>query len=185
MIVSRKGLSRLNKRHCCNETTPMTGRNPDFFFTCTSGKSWKLFFTNKSFDKAYMYVVWNLHAVAAPFFVGASRVKNKILRGQKSKDLPKMADFGIFSSGGASGGRASDWGANAPMPPLMPPLPVRTYNKRMLIAQDCVKFPGRIAWQSFLLNNLTDFLDVERVKKSRFCPAVGGVLLQQQFLNIS
>ena len=59
------------------------------------------------------------------FFVGASRGQNVILRGQKSKNLPKIAYFGHFLllTGGASGGRASDWGATAPpCPPLMPPL---------------------------------------------------------------
>ena len=63
-------------------------------------------------------------SVAAPeiFCGGASRGQNAILRGQKSKNLPKMADFGHFFllTGGASGGTASDWGAFAP--PLMPPL---------------------------------------------------------------
>ena len=43
------------------------------------------------------------------------------------------------------------------------------YNKRMLIAEVCIKFGGRIAWQSFLVNNFADFPDVVRVKKSRFC----------------
>ena len=36
----------------------------------------------------------------------------------------------------------------------------RIYNKRMLIAQDCIKFHGRIALQSFLVNNFADFSDV-------------------------
>ena len=53
------------------------------------------------------------------------------------------------------------------------------YNKCMLIAQDCAKFCGRrahaYAWQRFLVNNFADFLDVVQVKKSRFCPVVGGV----------
>ena len=35
---------------------------------------------------------------------GASRGQNAILRGQKSKNLPKMTDFGHFFS--------SDWGAS-------------------------------------------------------------------------
>ena len=39
------------------------------------------------------------------------------------------------------------------------------YNKHMLIAQDCVKFRGRIAWQSFLVNNFTEIPDVVQVKK--------------------
>ena len=59
--------------------------------------------------------------------------KNAILMGRKSKNLPKMADFDIFFFWrGASGGRASDGGgggANAPMPPLMPPLPITTSNR--------------------------------------------------------
>ena len=37
---------------------------------------------------------------------------------------------------------------------------VRIYNKRMLLAQDCIKFHGCIAWQSFLVNNFADFPDV-------------------------
>ena len=42
------------------------------------------------------------------FSVGASRRQNVILRGQKSKNLPKMADFGIFFfwQGGKWGGGA-------------------------------------------------------------------------------
>ena len=35
--------------------------------------------------------------------------------------------------------------------------------------------------KSFLVNNFADFLNV-RVKKSRFCPVVGGVSLQQHLL---
>ena len=55
------------------------------------------------------------------------------------------------------------------------------YSKRMLRKQDCAKFRGRIAWQSFFENNFVDFSDVLlvkkklRKKKSRFRPAVGGV----------
>ena len=68
------------------------------------------------------------------FFVGASRGKNAILRGQKSKNLPKMADFGHFFllTGGASGGGQSlQLGAFAPCPPLD-------------AATDCKSgFPGR------------------------------------------
>ena len=37
------------------------------------------------------------------------------------------------------------------------------YSKRMLRKQDCVKFCGHIAWQSFFENNFADFFDV--VKK--------------------
>ena len=52
----------------------------------------------------------------------------------------------------------------------------RHYSKRMLHKQDCIKFRGRIAWQSFFENNFADFSDVVWVrKKSRFHPAVGGV----------
>ena len=41
--------------------------------------------------------LYKAQTVAAPeFFVGASRGRNAILRGQKSKNLPKMAYFGIF-----------------------------------------------------------------------------------------
>ena len=79
--------------------------------------------------------------VAAPeiFLWGASRGQNAILSGQKSKNLPKIADFGHFillRGGGQVGGRASDWGAFSPMaPPLMPPLalPKITLNKRSQI----------------------------------------------------
>ena len=35
----------------------------------------------------------------------------------------------------------------------------------MLRKEDCGKFRGRIAWQSFLENNFADFSDVVRVKK--------------------
>ena len=42
---------------------------------------------------------------------------------------------------------------------------VFSYNKCMLIAQDCVKFWRHIAWQSFLVNSFADFLDVVWVKK--------------------
>ena len=42
------------------------------------------------------------------------------------------------------------------------------YNKRMPSARsarnDCIKFRGRIARQSFLVNNLTDFTYVVQVK---------------------
>ena len=65
--------------------------------------------------------------MAAPefFLWGASRGQNAILRGQKSKNLPKMADFGHFFllTGGQVGGQ-SLWlgGICPPCPPLMPPL---------------------------------------------------------------
>ena len=39
------------------------------------------------------------------------------------------------------------------------------YNKRMLIAQDSIRFCGRIAWQTFLINKFADIPDVVRVKK--------------------
>ena len=39
------------------------------------------------------------------------------------------------------------------------------YIKHMLRKQDCAKFRGRIAWQSFFENNFADFSDVVRVKK--------------------
>ena len=61
----------------------------------------------------------------------------------------------------------------------------RIHNKRMLIEQDCVKFCGRIAWQSFLsflINNFVDHPDVLRVKKSRFRSADGGISLQQHLI---
>ena len=47
---------------------------------------------------------------------------------------------------------------------------IRTYiyNKCMLIAQDCVKFYGSIAWQNFFVNSFADFLDVVWVNISRF-----------------
>ena len=44
---------------------------------------------------------------------------------------------------------------------------VHIYNMCMLIAQDCIKFCGCIAWQSFLANNFADFLDVVQVKKTK------------------
>ena len=55
------------------------------------------------------------------FSVGGIEGKNAILRGQKSKNLPKMTDFGhVFPSdwGQVGGGRASDWGVFAPHAPL-------------------------------------------------------------------
>ena len=48
------------------------------------------------------------------------------------------------------------------------------HNKRMMIAEDCAKFYGCIAWQSFLVNNFADFPDVVRVKKLRFRSVIGG-----------
>ena len=41
------------------------------------------------------------------------------------------------------------------------------YSKRMLRKQDCVKFRGRIAWQSFFENNFADFSDAVQVKKKK------------------
>ena len=54
---------------------------------------------------------------------------------------------------------------------------VPIYNKRMLIAQDCVKFAGAgvLHDKRFLVNNFADFPDVVRVKESRFCSVVGSV----------
>ena len=40
------------------------------------------------------------------------------------------------------------------------------YGKRMLHKQDCIKFCGRIAWQSFSENNFTDFSNAVLVKKN-------------------
>ena len=63
--------------------------------------------------------------MAAPeiFFVeGASKGQNAFLRGQKSKNLPKMADFDHFcllTGGGASGGRTSE-GGGGQMPKCPP-----------------------------------------------------------------
>ena len=51
----------------------------------------------------------------------------------------------------------------------------RMLNKRMPMARDCVKFCKHIAWQSFLVNNFADFLDVVRVKESRYGSVIGGV----------
>ena len=56
---------------------------------------------------------------------GASRGQNAILRGQKSKNLPKMADFGHFFllTGGKWGGAEPPTGGHfPPCPPLIPPL---------------------------------------------------------------
>ena len=66
-------------------------------------------------------------SVAAPeiFCGGASRGQNTFLRGQKSKKLPKMADFGhfFFWLGGKWGEKPPTGGKMPPMPPpLMPPL---------------------------------------------------------------
>ena len=40
------------------------------------------------------------------------------------------------------------------------------YSKRMVHKQDCIKFCGRIAWQSFFENNFADFYDAVRLKKN-------------------
>ena len=69
-------------------------------------------------------------AVAAPYFFGggASRGQNAFLRGQKSKNLPKMADFDNFffwRGGGGASGRSEEpptAGECSFMPPLMQPL---------------------------------------------------------------
>ena len=55
---------------------------------------------------------------------GASRGQNAILRGQISKNLPKMADFGNFFllTGGKWGAEPPTGGHLPPMPPLMSPL---------------------------------------------------------------
>ena len=67
--------------------------------------------------------------MAAPenFLWGVSRGQNATLRGQKSKKMPKMDDFDNFFfltwGGGQVGEEPPTWeGANAPIPPLMPPL---------------------------------------------------------------
>ena len=52
-------------------------------------------------------------SVAAPeifFVVGHRGGKMRFWGAKNQKKLPKMADFGHFSGGGASGGRAPDWG---------------------------------------------------------------------------
>ena len=41
------------------------------------------------------------------------------------------------------------------------------HSKRMLHKQDCIKFRGRIAWQSFSENNFADFSDVVQVKNNQ------------------
>ena len=51
------------------------------------------------------------------------------------------------------------------------------YNKRMTIAQDCVKFCGRFAWQEFSCN----FLDVVWVKYQDFVQ----LLVAFHYSNIS
>ena len=65
------------------------------------------------------------------FFVGgASRGQNAIPRGQKSKNLPKMADFGHFfllTGGGASGGKSLRLGGH--LPPCPPPLDAATESR--------------------------------------------------------
>ena len=52
-------------------------------------------------------------------FCGGLRGQNTILRGQKSKNLPKVADFGHFFllTGGGQGGEPPTGGGNAPIPP--------------------------------------------------------------------
>ena len=63
--------------------------------------------------------VYNYFSVAAPeiFLWGASRGQNAILRGQKSKNLPKMGDFGHFFllTGGKWGAEPPTWGPHAPL----------------------------------------------------------------------
>ena len=46
------------------------------------------------------------------------------------------------------------------------------HKERMLIAQDCIKFRGHIAWQSFLVNNFADFPDLVRSKSQDFVPSL-------------
>ena len=41
------------------------------------------------------------------------------------------------------------------------------YSKRMLCKQDCIKFCGRTAWQSFFENNFCRFLHIVQVKKNQ------------------
>ena len=74
------------------------------------------FYLLKRQDKTKKFI-WTVPSGGTRFFFwggGTSRGKNAILRGQKSQNLPKMADFGHFVllTGGASGGRASDWGGD-------------------------------------------------------------------------
>ena len=60
-----------------------------------------------------------VQSVAAPenFSWGAARGQNAYLRGQKSKKLPKIADFShFFFLTGGKWGRASDWGKCPPCP---------------------------------------------------------------------
>ena len=66
-----------------------------------------------------------------------SRGQNAILRGQKSKNLPKMADFGHFfllTEGGQMGDRASDWGGGQ-MSHAPPPLDATIEWKLYMLAQ--------------------------------------------------
>ena len=54
----------------------------------------------------------------------------------------------------------------------------------IMCAQDCVKFRGRIACQSFLVSNFANISDVVRVIKSRLGSVVGGgVWNKQHFLS--
>ena len=55
---------------------------------------------------------WCIHSDSIRKFFGGA------LRGQKSKKLPKMADFDNFCLLGGKGGRASDWGEIPPHAPL-------------------------------------------------------------------
>ena len=66
------------------------------------------------------------------FLWEASRGQNAIMRGQKSNNLPKMADFDHFFSDGGGGKweQSLRQGDKCPQcPPLMPPLPITTSNR--------------------------------------------------------
>ena len=80
--------------------------------------------TRKTFRIRLIHqMVW---PVAAPDFLGGIEGAKCDSEGQKSKNLPTIADFGLFFLWqGVSGGRASDWGKSPHAPtPLMPPLGV-------------------------------------------------------------
>ena len=101
--------------------------------------SFQILFKGVYYFTAIKIELQTVETVAAPEFFffegGASRGQNAILRGEKSKNLPKMADFGqIFLLTGGQVGEAEPptGGANAPSPPLIPPLSRKIPTKRKL-----------------------------------------------------
>ena len=98
------------------------------------------------------------------FVVGASREQNVFLRGQKSQNLPKMADFdhSFLLMSGASGGHSLWLGANALHATLMPPLSMN----------------GRRMGRYVMVSLCYDFLLTNTIQ-SRFCQTFDKPLLMQ------